>query len=108
MKIALIGSSQYQRKFESITNRLCNLGHIVRSPAFDSHESFDELSICEYNRALIEWADEIHVIWDNRSVGTVLDFGMAFALRKKVVIEYIEPKTLENVMRKYAGKSSDF
>ena len=104
MKIALIGSSQYTMKFKEVAHKLAMCGHDVRTPVFDSHEELDELGICEYNRSLIEWADEVHIIWDCRSIGTYGDFCMAFALRKKVIIEYIEPKKLENVMRKYAEK----
>ena len=50
-----------------------------------------------------EKADEVHVIWDGRSVGTVFDFGMAFALRKPIKIVYIEPKTITGVMKLYAA-----
>lgn len=104
MRIALIGSSQYQNKFGEIKARLESEGHDVRCPAFDSHEQLDELGICEYNREIIEWADEVHVIWDQRSVGTVFDFGMCFASRKPLAIEYIEPKTFRGVMEKYAAR----
>jgi hypothetical protein len=80
-------------------------GHDVRTPAFDMHPDLDELGICEYNRGLIEWADEVHVIWDGRSVGVIFDLGMLFALRKPLVIEYIESKTFKGVMEKYAERS---
>lgn len=101
MKIALIGSSQYQHKFSEVKARLESDGHIVSIPAFDSHKTLDELGVCEYNRAIIEQSDAVHVIWDQRSIGTVFDFGMAFALRKPVVIEYLESKTFAGVMKKY-------
>ena len=71
-------------------------------PAFDDTRGMDELQMCAHNRGLIEMADEVHIIWDARSVGTVFDFGMAFALRKKVRIIYIERKTIAGVMYKYA------
>jgi len=34
-------------------------------------------------------------------LGSALDFGMAFALRKPVKVVYLEPKTFAGVMKKY-------
>jgi nucleoside 2-deoxyribosyltransferase len=101
MKIAIIGSTVYWEKMKRLQLKYNNKGIECRLPTFDDHAG-DELSICRRNRLMIEWADEIHVFWDQRSMGTVFDFGMAFALRKKVVVEYLEEKTIGNVMRKYA------
>jgi nucleoside 2-deoxyribosyltransferase len=101
MRIVLIGSSQYEQKFSDTRDRLTAEGHDVRIPAFDSHPDLDDLGICEHNRSLIEWCDRVHLIWDNRSSGTIFDFGMVFMSRKPFVIEYIESKTFEGVMRKY-------
>ena len=101
MKILIRGSTQYWVKFESLKTRLENKNHIVKIPAFDHNTYMDELELCVYNRDLIEWADEIHLIWDGRSVGTIFDFGMVFMSRKPLVIEYIEPKSFTGVMRKY-------
>lgn len=107
MKIVIIGSSQYQDKFIATRDRLTLDGHEVRTPAFDSHPDLDDLGVCEYNRSLIEWADEVHMIWDQRSTGTIFDFGMCFMARKPLVIEYIEPKTFKGVMDKYSCKRED-
>lgn len=57
MKITLIGSTQYKDKFIRCKEELESEGHEVRIPAFDDHESFDELDVCTYNRELIHWAD---------------------------------------------------
>ncbi len=102
MKIVLIGSTGYREKFDVQKAIFTSMGHEVSIPAFDDHPVFNELELCEYNRLLIEEADEVHVIWDGRSVGTVFDFGMAFALRKPIRIVYIEPKTIAGVMKLYA------
>lgn len=102
MKIVLIGSTGLREKFEFQKAMLQSMGHEVAMPAFDSHPVFNELELCEYNRLLIEEADEVHVIWDGRSVGTIFDFGMAFALKKPLQIIYIESKTIAGVMRLYA------
>ena len=104
MKITIIGSTQYLERFETLKGKLEAEGHEVKIPAFDHHPEFDELQVCEYNRSLIEWADKIYCIWDQRSVGTVFDFGMVFAMKKPLEIYYIELKTFAGVMRKYEEK----
>jgi nucleoside 2-deoxyribosyltransferase len=106
MKIVLIGSTQYRQKFKKLEIELRQAGHEVFSPAFDDHPELDDLGVCEHNRSLIEWADKVIMIWDRRSTGTIFDFGMVFALRKPFEIAYLEPKTFENVMQKYAGQST--
>ena len=99
--IVIIGSTQYMERIEEHAKKMRALNYDVRLPAFDDHPELDELGICEYNRKLIEQADEVHIIWDQRSFGTIFDFGMAFALHKKIQIIYLEPKTLAGVMKRY-------
>jgi len=67
MKITVIGSTQYRDKIKSYVRELVQRGNVVRVPAFDDHPEWDELRICEYNRRLIEWAEEVHIFWDQRS-----------------------------------------
>jgi hypothetical protein len=102
--IVVVGSTQYKEKIDQHALELWKNGYDVRIPAFDDHKELDELEVCEYNRTLIEKAEEVHIIWDQRSVGMIFDFGMAFALRKKIKIVYLEPKTLAGAMRKYEKK----
>lgn len=101
MKIVIIGSSQYRQKFLIHKQVMENQGHEVRIPAFDDHPELDDLGVCAFNREAIEWADRVDLIWDQRSTGTIFDFGMAFALRKPLHIVYIETKTFKGVMEKY-------
>ena len=101
MKIAIIGSTQYMDKFIEHKKELEKNGDEVRIPALDNFKGMNEIEVCEYNRKNIEWADEVHLIWDNRSVGTIFDMGMVFALRKPLEIIYIEKRTFENVFRQY-------
>ena len=105
MKITIIGSTQYKQKFLDLKEQLEKEGNEVCIPAFDDHPELDDLGVCLFNREKIEWADRIHLIWDRRSTGTIFDFGMCFMARKPLVIEYLEPKTFENVMRKYSDQS---
>lgn len=106
-KVVIIGSTQYKQKIEKHRRKLKRKGDTVRIPAFDDHKELDELGVCKYNRELIKWADEVHIIWDKRSMGTIFDFGMAFALEKPIRIIYLEPKTFEGVMRKYEREWRD-
>ena len=101
MKVTIIGSSQYREKFLDHKKELEKKGHKVTIPAFDDHPEFDELDVCMYNRDAIAWADRVDIIWDQRSLGTVFDFGMVFMAEKPIKIIYIEPKTFRGVMEKY-------
>ena len=105
MIITLIGTTSYQEKMLAHKNNLESGGHKVNIPAFDNKPDLDELGVCEYNRRLIEESDEVHMFWDQRSVGTVFDFGMVFALRKPFKIIYMEKKTFRGVMEKYAANN---
>jgi len=98
MKAVIIGSSQYRDKFEVLRNRLVSEGNEVRIPAFDDHPELDDFEVCEFNRAAIEWADVVYLIWDRRSTGTIFDFGMVFMSRKRFIIEYLEEKTLRRTL----------
>jgi nucleoside 2-deoxyribosyltransferase len=107
MKIVIIGSTQYLNKILKHKEKLETEGHEVLIPAFDDHVEFNELEICEYNRELIKQADRVDIIWDRRSMGTLFDFGQAFALEKPVKIIYLESKTLWGVMKRYEKKSNN-
>ena len=106
MKITIIGTTSYKEKMlahKTALEVLSHEAHEVRIPAFDDHPDLDDLGVCKYNLDLIRDADEIHIFWDQRSVGTVFDFGMCFALKKKVRVIYMEQKTFRGVMEKYAA-----
>jgi hypothetical protein len=100
-KILIIGSTQYLNRMLIHRDILVGQGHEVRIPAFDSHPTLDELGMCISNREDVRWSEEVHLIWDRRSTGTIFDFGMVFMAEKPLKIIYLEPKTFENVMRKY-------
>lgn len=104
MQIAIIGSTSYKWKMLEYRQELEKEGHKVKLPAFDDYHELDDLGVCEFNRDMIEWAHEVHMFWDQRSVGTVFDFGMLFMAKKPFRIIYLEPKTLRGVMEKYEKK----
>lgn len=67
------------------------------------------LRICQDNRQAIEDADEVHIWWNDKSQGSFFDFGMAFALKKKIVlvnsnsVEHTPQKSFSNVLLKITG-----
>ena len=104
MKIFCIGTTAYKHLMEEHASVLSDEGFDVRIPKLDDYD-LDELQICKRNVEDIKWADEVHVFWDQRSIGTVFDFGAAFALGKKIKLIFINPKTFLNVMRWYEDPS---
>ena len=107
MKVTIIGSAQLiERMFLHEDKLLSTEGDVeVRMPIFDSDRQYSELEMIEQNRANIEWADEVHMLWDRRSTGTIFDFGMCFALRKPLKIVYLEEKTFEGIMKQYESQT---
>ena len=105
MKIALIGSTQYRDRMEAYKKKLIQQGHAVLMPKFD--EDAKLMEILEHNRRIIREADRVDVFWDGRSIGTVFDFGMVFALEKPLKVVYLEEeKTLARAMKIYASGSA--
>ncbi len=101
MKIAIIGSTSYLEKMKAHGCEMKTQGHEVFLPALDDKPELNELGICAYNLENIYQADRVDIFWDCRSMGTIFDFGMAFALGKRIKIIYLEPKTFMNVMKQY-------
>ena len=87
MKITIIGTTAYQNKMLKHKKELNAQGYQVKIPAFDNMPDLDEIGVCTYNLDAIKWADEVHVFWDQRSIGTIFDFGMVFALKKPISIK---------------------
>lgn len=88
MKIFIIGSMQFRESIEAHRDRLISEGHDARMPDFGNGNR-SALTICENNRAHIEWADMIYLVWNKFSLGTILDFGVAFGLRKPLKAYHI-------------------
>ncbi len=60
-------------------------GHDVHFPHRDTDQN-DSIGnrICRDNLEAIKQSDEVHVWWNETSVGSVFDLGMSWALGKKV------------------------
>jgi nucleoside 2-deoxyribosyltransferase len=100
LKIALIGSTQYEGSMKEYGVQLAMKGHEPRMPFFD-HNAQSATDVMVSNRALIEWADEVHLFWNQRTMGTCIDIGMAFALRKPIKVAHYERKTIMDFLLEY-------
>lgn len=100
MKIFIIGSTIYQTKMQEHATELIEEGHEPITPIFDSNYT-NVLEILTVNRARMEWADEVHLIYDGRSYGSIFDFGMCFAMRKPLKIIHISSKNIVGGMKEY-------
>jgi hypothetical protein len=102
MKIAIIGSHEYRQAMQDWAAQLSiGMGHEVKLPAFDTMPRLNELGILHHNIEIIRWADEVHCFYDNRSIGTVFDFGVCMALEKDFWLIHLDQKTFGNVMGQY-------
>lgn len=62
-------------------------------PPRDVDQSLSGFEICEAHREAMLECDEVHVWWDKDSKGSHFDFGMTFALNKKIVLINDIPET---------------
>ena len=107
MRIGIIGSSQYRDRMEAHRAFMLLSGHFALMPVLDditAEMPEAEFEINSRNRHMIEWADEVHLFWNQRTLGTLVDLGMAFALRKPIKVMYLEQKTLANFILQYERK----
>lgn len=100
MKIYIMGSTAYLIKIHQYAETLLSQGDEPIVPAFDAEEK-SVLQTLTRNRELMETADEVHLIYDGRSSGSIFDFGMCFAMHKHFKIIYISPKNIVEGMREY-------
>jgi len=98
MKIAILGSTRYKSEIEQYVRDIEGEQIRVRTATFDS-KNLSELETCKRNRDVIEWADEVRFMWDGQSMGVVFDFGVCFALRKKVKMIYENKRTFSNLFK---------
>ena len=106
MRILIIGSTVLQARIQEHALKLMAQGHEPLTPVFDSHKG-SVLSILTKNRELMEMSDEVHLIYDGRSYGSIFDFGMCFAMRKPLRIIYISPKNIVGGMKEYAEQCNE-
>jgi len=84
-------TDEQKQKMEAHIKNLEDRGHQVYYPARDTDQN-DPIgyTICVTNANAIEEADAVHIFWDKNSTGSLFDLGVAFALKKSVVIVNID------------------
>ena len=101
MRITIIGSTglipqMYEHKAE-----MEKRGHKVMMPTFDN-QAETEKELLAANKSKIEWAEQVHLLWDGRSPGTILDIGITIGLAKPLAIIYLEKKSIPEIVKQYA------
>lgn len=93
--ICPVRSGKYKGEAERWVEMLEEEGVEVYYPPRDTDQADDGvgLHICEQNRAAIESADSVYVIYDKDSKGSHFDLGMAFALRKPIRLINVDDPT---------------
>lgn len=86
----------------------------VYYPARDTDQNDScGLRICNDNLRAIKRAKIVFVAWDGKSQGSLFDLGMAFALKKEIIIlhdnlfpEKTDGKSFANMLREYSGANA--
>jgi len=81
-------TAEQKEKMEEYIKQQEQLGNKVYYPARDTNQ-FDDTGgwrICSDNKRAIREADEVHIFWDDKSVGSIFDLGVAFAFNKKLIV----------------------
>ena len=92
MKVFIIcpvrnASEEQKKQIADYIARKEHEGTSVYYPARDTDQTDTiGIKICDKNAWAIGMADEVHVFWDKNSNGSLFDLGIAWALRKPIVI----------------------
>jgi len=100
------------KETEGVVKRLEAKGFEVHWPPRDVNQKDDDSGgyrvLSEHKEAMID-CDCVHVIWDGKSEGCLFDLGMAFAMKKKIVVISLPPttagKSFQNMVRYWEKQS---
>ncbi len=68
-------------------------GNEVYFPKRDTPQDTSASEVLKANLRGIKWCDEVHVLWDGSSYGTIFDLGSAYALGKPIKVIYMPKRT---------------
>ena len=90
--------AEQKEKMEEYIKQQEQIGNKVYYPARDTNQLDDTggWRICSDNKRAIRDADEVHIFWDDKSVGSIFDLGVAFALDKKLIVANPESIDISN------------
>ena len=77
-----------EEEFQGYVDQLEDIGFIVHFPHRDTDQvdpTGTGYKICQANRAAIEAADVVFIVWNGESQGSIFDLGMAFAMNKRII-----------------------
>lgn len=98
-------TEEYRDKLNNYVLSLEQNGHMVHLPHRDTDQNNTGLNICKENRGAILKADEVHIFYSSSSQGTHFDMGMAFALKKKIIVveneQYGEGKSYPRMLNEW-------
>lgn len=86
MRIFIIHSMGMSDRAIEYGRKLEELGNEIYVPILDTDQTASVSEILRNNLNGVKWADEVHVIWDLSSQGTIFDMGCAYALGKPIFI----------------------
>ena len=100
-------SLEYQAALEEYTQLQEENGVKVHLPHRDTNQTASGFDICTQNMQAIVDADEVHIFYNSKSQGTHFDMGVAFALKKPIVVveneAYGEGKSYPRMLDEWAG-----
>lgn len=79
-------SDEVRQQLNEYVIELTNKGYLVQLPHQDDNQNKSGYEICQQNMKYIKKADEIHIFYNNQSKGLHFDLGMAFILKKPIVV----------------------
>ena len=88
---------------KGIVKQLESEGWAVHWPPRDTlqNDPLGGIQTCTENRAAIENADRVFIVWDENSRGSHFDLGMAFAFGRPITLLSYEGRSFVNVMEKW-------
>jgi len=79
-------SEDVKQQLKKYVSELKDKGFIVQLPHQDDNQNKSGYEICQQNMIYIKKADEIHIFYNNQSKGLHFDLGMAFILKKPIIV----------------------
>ena len=75
----------------------------AQEPGPDDPEDFEKVILAK-NLEGIKWADEVHLIWDLSSMGSMFDLGSAYALGKPIYVVQVKKHHWTRFVVRKAGE----
>jgi len=89
-KVYIAHSLVLSDKVEHYVKFIESIGYTTYFPQRDTNQKGSILDILTANLQGIIWCDEVHVIWNGKSYGTIFDLGNAYALKKRIKVIHVD------------------